>query len=103
MNVQSQIEEKFKTHFKPRYLEVLNESSMHNVPIGSETHFKLIVVSDIFEKQNRIERHRLIHELLASELRTQIHALTMVLKTSIEWEEQKKVLPTPKCLGGQKK
>ena len=31
------------THF-----EVLDESSGHNVPIGSETHFKLVAVGDVF-------------------------------------------------------
>lgn len=32
----------------PSYIEIINESYMHNVPKGSETHFKVIVVSDKF-------------------------------------------------------
>ena len=29
--------------------QLLNESSGHNVPAGSETHFKVLVVSDSFD------------------------------------------------------
>lgn len=36
-------------HFQPIHLEVINESYMHNVPKNSETHFKVLVVSDKFE------------------------------------------------------
>lgn len=36
-------------NLKPMHLEVVNESYMHNVPKGSETHFKVLVVSDVFE------------------------------------------------------
>lgn len=31
----------------PSHLEVVNESYMHNVPKGSESHFKVLVVSFI--------------------------------------------------------
>lgn len=34
---------------QPAHLEVINESFMHNVPKGSETHFKVLVVSKQFE------------------------------------------------------
>lgn len=34
---------------EPIHLEVVNESYMHNVPKGSETHFKVLVVSHKFE------------------------------------------------------
>lgn len=36
-------------HFQPIHLEVINESYMHNVPKDSETHFKVLVVSDKFK------------------------------------------------------
>ncbi len=35
--------------FHASHLSVVNESYMHNVPAGSESHFKVIVVSDAFE------------------------------------------------------
>lgn len=33
----------------PTHLEIINESFMHNVPPGSETHFKVLVVSEAFD------------------------------------------------------
>ena len=35
--------------FKPIHLQIINESYMHNVPKGSESHFKVLVVSKDFE------------------------------------------------------
>lgn len=38
------ITESIKENLQPVHLEVINESYMHNVPKGSETHFKVLVV-----------------------------------------------------------
>jgi hypothetical protein len=35
------IREKLADAFAPQYLDVINESYMHNVPKGAETHFKV--------------------------------------------------------------
>lgn len=48
--------------------QVLNESSGHNVPKGSETHFKVVVISDAFDGQKLIARHRMVNSILADEL-----------------------------------
>ena len=40
---------KLTNQFSPLHLDILNESYMHNVPKGSETHFKVVVVSSQFE------------------------------------------------------
>jgi BolA protein len=37
--------------FEPLHLEVINESNRHHVPPNSETHFKVVVVSDKFSDQ----------------------------------------------------
>ena len=47
--VESTIREKLFRYFSPYHLDILNESYMHNVPKGSETHFKVVVVSEKFE------------------------------------------------------
>ena len=49
MTMQQIIESKITTSISPKHLEVINESHMHNVPRGSETHFKLVIVTDVFE------------------------------------------------------
>lgn len=47
--VESTIRNKLLSSLGATHLEVLNESYMHNVPKGAETHFKVVVVSDKFD------------------------------------------------------
>lgn len=47
--IQKAITEAIVARLQPLHLEIVNESYMHNVPKGSETHFKVLVVSDKFE------------------------------------------------------
>jgi acid stress-induced BolA-like protein IbaG/YrbA len=49
------IRKKLKETFLPVHMDVTNESYMHNVPKGSETHFKVIVVSKKFENMPLIK------------------------------------------------
>lgn len=103
MSVQATITDKLIDQLKPIHLEVMNESNRHNVPKGSETHFKLLVVSTEFEGNNRVNRHRKIHDILATELKHGVHALTMTLLTPNEYELQGGKLPaSPPCMGGSK-
>ena len=66
--VEGRIISKLQAVFSPKHLEVLNESASHNVPRGSETHFKVIVVSDGFAGVGPLDRHRLVNGALADEL-----------------------------------
>lgn len=43
--IREQIEEKLRTAFDPVFLEVVDESYRHNVPAGSESHFKVVLVA----------------------------------------------------------
>ena len=88
---------------EPAYLEVANESHMHNVPPGSESHFRLVVVSDRFSGQTRVARHQTINALLADELATGVHALSMQTHTAAEWQQRDgRTFTSPDCLGGGK-
>jgi len=103
MKIQNAIEEKIKTSLSPTYLEVLNESNNHNVPPGSESHFKLTVVSNEFDGKMLIARHRIINKLLAEELANSIHALSIHSFTPSEWSDQnEQSRQSPPCLGGAK-
>ncbi|EAA08757.5 AGAP003706-PA [Anopheles gambiae str. PEST] len=85
----------------PVHLEVVNESYMHNVPKGSETHFKVLVVSPQFEGLPLIKRHRLVNEIVKSQLAGDfVHALSIVAKTPQQWDEAYKLEPSPNCKGG---
>jgi BolA protein len=102
MTVKNIIEGKLESAFKPEFLEVVNESHMHNVPAGSESHFKVTVVSDAFNDLMLIKRHRLVNEALREELQ-QIHALALHTLTKDEWFERAgKVADSPLCQGGGK-
>ncbi len=41
----------------PLVLEIDNESHGHNVPKNSETHFRVVLVSEAFVGLNRVKRH----------------------------------------------
>jgi stress-induced morphogen len=102
VQIYERIERKLREKLSPAVLEVQNESSMHSVPLGSETHFKVIVVSDAFEGKSLVERHRLVYEALGEELRSGVHALAITSRTPREWEQNGAVAKSPPCLGGSK-
>ena len=103
MSVEEQIEAKIITALEPRHLAVINESFKHSVPPGSESHFKLVIVSDRFDGQARVRRHQTVNRILAAELRDSIHALSMETLTAAEWTARGgETLATPPCLGGSK-
>jgi len=104
MSVQSTIEDKLANGINAMHLEVVNESNNHNVPPGSESHFKVVLVSNDFEGQNLITRHRVINKLLAEELQHQIHALALHTYTESEWRDRHGEAPlSPPCRGGSKR
>ena len=103
MVIQQKIEQKLLAEYQPAHLQVINESGNHNVPAGSESHFKVVMVSDIFAGKRLIQRHRLINSLLKDELANDIHALALHTYTPEEWGKQFGEYPTsPNCLGGGK-
>jgi stress-induced morphogen len=103
VSLQERIQDKLGAALAPEHIEVENESRMHNVPPGSETHFKVLVVSAAFEGLGLVDRHRKVNEVLAAELKRGLHALTMRTLTPAQWREQGAVsAPSPPCLGGSK-
>ena len=104
MNVQETIENKITEALSPSYLTVMNESYMHSVPPGSESHFKLVVVTDSFHGVPRVRRHQTVNGILKDELAGPLHALSMETLTPEEWERKGGVVrESPDCLGGGKR
>jgi BolA protein len=102
MSMQTTIEQKLASEFDTDYLQVDNESHMHNVAPGSESHFKVTIVSESFADQMLIKRHRMVNSALRQELQ-QIHALALHTLTPKEWQERGgQVAASPKCRGGGK-
>jgi BolA protein len=107
MTIQETITTKLNNAFSPEHLEVINESFMHNVPEGSESHFKVIIVCDDFKDKTLIARHRLVNKVLQDELNKEqsedgIHALALHTMTMEEWFKKGKAAESPECLGGSK-
>ena len=103
MSVQETIERKLAEGLDAVHLEVINESGQHNVPPGSESHFKVVVVSDAFEGQPRVRRHQQVNAVLAKEFEAGLHALSMETLTAAEWTARGgRTLESPPCLGGDK-
>ena len=99
---QSIIIKKLDGAFSPDHLEVTNESASHNVPEGSESHFKVVLVSQSFEGQSAVKRHQSVYAVLATELQSGVHALALYTYLPDEWEKQQSVPNSPDCLGGSK-
>ena len=100
--VESAIRSNLKT-LAPLHCEVINESYMHSVPEGSESHFKVVVVSEQFGGKMLVTRHRLVNELLKTQIDGPIHALSLHTMTPDEWFDKGGQSPdSPDCLGGNK-
>ena len=103
MLIQTRIEEKLTDAMTLQHLEVINESGNHNVPPGSESHFKVVLVSPEFTDLKLVARHRMVNTVLKDELASQIHALAIHTYTKDEWLRKKGAAPmSPPCLGGSK-
>jgi len=100
MIIQQTIEQKLQAALKPAHLQVINESSGHNVAPGSETHFRLLIVSSVFEGLSAVKRQQHIYRLLADELAGEVHALTMQTLTPEQWQQDQSLTQSPPCLGG---
>ncbi|SFV76726.1 Cell division protein BolA [hydrothermal vent metagenome] len=99
-SMQQHLTEQLEVALSPSYLEVLNESANHSGP-ATESHFKLIVVSDYFNDLALITRHRFINQLFKEEL-SHIHALAMHTYTKDEWAAKGGAPASPQCSGGSK-
>jgi BolA protein len=101
MTVQETITDKLSQQLSPQHLSVENESHMHNVPAGSESHFRVVVVSEQFENLALLARHRAVNKVLADELAGPIHALALHTYTATEWDARgEQANASPDCHGG---
>jgi BolA family transcriptional regulator, general stress-responsive regulator len=101
--IQSSIEAALTDAFAPWHLAVLNESHTHSVPEGSESHFKVVIVSDAFDGTRTLGRHRAVHQALKPQLDAGLHALSVQAHTRQDWIDRGGVVPdSPPCHGGSK-
>ncbi len=91
MQVEQRIREKLNAAFAPERLVIENDSHKHahHAPMQGgaytgETHFTVTIISNAFTGRSRIDRHRLVHEVLAEELAGPVHALAVKAATPSE-------------------
>lgn len=75
------MEAKLNEAFAPEVLAVTDESHLHaghaGAREGGESHFRIHIVSKAFEGKGRLQRHRMVNEVLADELKERVHALAL--------------------------
>jgi len=91
MSVADTIRRKLTERLAPTRLEIEDESHRHigheGARPGGETHFAVTITSTAFTGQSRVARQRLVHQALADELVTRIHALSL---TTLAPEEDRR-------------
>ena len=78
----------------PQALEVIDDSAKHaghilhpgGVEPRGETHFTVRVTAPAFTGKSRLQRHRLVNDILAQELREGVHALAIEARAPGEQE-----------------
>ncbi len=88
MSITERINKKLSEALAPTVLDVVDESTKHKGHggwrEGGETHFHVTVVSDAFEGKSRVDRQRMVYDLLAEEMAERVHALALTTKTPAE-------------------
>lgn len=75
-----QIRARLVETFTPEACQLEDESALHAGHAGAASgggHYKLFIVSERFEKQSRINRHRLVYDCLNDMMHKDIHALAI--------------------------
>jgi BolA protein len=81
MSITQSLREKLMVELRPTRLDVINESELHaghrNSPGTGESHFRILVVSAAFTGKSRVDRHRIVNDLLREEIKGGVHALAL--------------------------
>ncbi len=81
MTAEARIKEKLIVALRPTRLDVINESDMHaghrSSPGTGESHFRVLIVSAAFAGKSRVERHRIVNDVLKGDVGGAIHALAL--------------------------
>ena len=94
--IENKIKDIINANLRPSLLNIINESFMHNVPLNSESHFKIIVVSDIFKDVPSVKRHKIVYKALGTVM-DEIHALSIYAFDINEFDTNPMVLDSPNC------
>ena len=81
MSLEIRMRDKLVAALHPSRLDLVNESHLHeghgSSPGTGESHFRLLIVADAFNAKSRLERHRIVNDVVRDELRDGVHALAI--------------------------
>ncbi len=80
MSTKEKIEQILRQTLAATVVEVEDESALHIGHAGAASgggHYRVKVASPLFEGKNRVQRHRMVYDALATEMQRTIHALAL--------------------------
>ena len=96
-----EIERRLREALSVEHLELDNESHMHSVGPGAQTHFRLVLVAPDFEGLLPVRRHQKVYALLNDLFAQGLHALALHTFTPAEWQARgETAASSPSCRGG---
>lgn len=88
--VATEISDRLTRAFAPSHLHLDNRSRHHAGHMGDdgtgESHFHLVIESPAFAGTARLERQRMVHQVLGPDLLSRVHALSMKIYAQGERE-----------------
>jgi BolA family transcriptional regulator, general stress-responsive regulator len=88
MNTKEKIEQILRQTLAATVVEVEDESALHVGHAGAASgggHYRVMVVSPLFEGKSPIARHRMVYDALAAEMQHTIHALALTTLVPSQW------------------
>ena len=81
MSAEARLREKLMFALEPIRLDIINESEMHaghrSSPGTGESHFRILIVSEAFAGKSRVDRHRMVNDILGEDVGRRIRALAL--------------------------
>src|SRR6185369_4670092 len=87
-SIPAAIEARLRRGLAPDHLEIGDESARHAGHAGAASgggHYRVLVVAGVFEGRARVERHRMVYDLLSDLMPAAIHALALRTLAPSEW------------------
>lgn len=101
MSRQHRLQDTLHVAFVPSHLDIINESHNHG-GAGTDTHFKVVLVTSVFEGVRTVARHQRVYAVVQPEMQSGLHALALHTYTPSEWAATQVAPVSPACLGGSK-
>mgnify|MGYP000423755197 CR=1 FL=1 len=84
MKLENLLRESLVHALNPSVCDLDNESHGHNVPKNSETHFRLVIVSEAFDGLSRVKRHQLVYKAADEALKQSVRAPCWMSRECVE-------------------